>query len=280
MTMTTPRFRKRSRDPGLSKRIRESAVYWRALPFPTDLGVINGRRSVETSVRLADRMGLTWFRPRRSDGSEALRCRYLLTTPVDEFLGTTTAYVIDRNIDALCAKALALPSSERWRTAVSTALLGPWCKLEHPGSAGQFASIAALRAETRALHTQLVPLWRRRIRHGRVLSLDADLGGLSLHDLVAADVDYLRHTAGGVFDDERLNALLLGLDPLERQVVFAYAEGEGTTWTEAAAAAGATDPTAFGERVRRKAKRLAAEQRRRIAQAPEATRRPLRVSPW
>jgi hypothetical protein len=42
--------------------------------------------------------------------------------------------------------------------------------------------------------------------------------------------------------------------------------GEGTTWAEAATSAGAPDPEAFGERVRRKAKRLAAEQRRRAAQ--------------
>lgn len=66
-----------------------------------------------------------------------------------------------------------------------------------------------------------------------------------------------------MFENERLNTVLRALDPAERQVVFAYAEGEGTTWAEAAAAAGATDPDAFGERVRRKAKRQADEQRRR-----------------
>jgi hypothetical protein len=99
-----------------------------------------------------------------------------------------------------------------------------------------------------------------------VLSLDADLGGgLSLHDLVAADVNLLTPTTGGVYDDERLNAVLRGLTPAERQVVYAYAEDEGTTWTEGAAYAGAANPEAFGERVRRKVKRLAAEQRRRAA---------------
>ncbi|MER5720382.1 hypothetical protein [Streptomyces sp. NPDC002132] len=51
-------------------------------------------------------------------------------------------------------------------------------------------------------------IWRRRTRHGRVLSLDADLGGLSLYDLVAADIDLLTHTTGGIFDDARLNAVL------------------------------------------------------------------------
>lgn len=117
------------------------------------------------------------------------------------------------------------------------------------------------------MHRQLVPVWKRRTRHGRVLSLDADLGdGLSLHDLVAADIDLLARAASGVFEDERLNTVLRGLATDERQVVFAYAEGEGSTWTEAAAHLGAAEPEAFGERVRRKAKRLAAEQQRRAAQ--------------
>ncbi|MEU9575338.1 hypothetical protein AB0D62_36950 [Streptomyces massasporeus] len=96
--------------------------------------------------------------------------------------------------------------------------------------------------------------------------MDADLGdGLSLYDLVAADVD-LAHATGCVFEDARLNAVLRGLNETERRVVYAYAEGAGTTWAEAATAAGASDPHALGERVRRKAKRLAAEQRRRVEQ--------------
>ncbi|WP_105973666.1 hypothetical protein [Streptomyces geranii] len=169
-------------------------------------------------------------------------------------------------VDALSVDVLTLPSSERWREAVTTALLGDWCEpLLRTGHLPATA-FGALRAEARTLHRQLVPEWRRRIRRGRVLSLDAPLGdGLSLYDLVVYEVDFLAHTAGGVFEDERLNAVLRGLDPVERAVVVAYAEGEATTWTEAAAVAGVADPEAFGERVRRKAKRLAAEKQRRSA---------------
>ncbi|MFF0094848.1 hypothetical protein ACFYSF_33565 [Streptomyces canus] len=105
-----------------------------------------------------------------------------------------------------------------------------------------------------------------------MLSLDADLGGgLSFYDLVAADVDLLSHTAGGSYEDDRLNAVLRGLAPVERQVVFAYAEDDGATWSEAAAAVGAANREAFGERVRRKSKRLAAEQRRRAEQRHAAS---------
>ncbi|MCF3132432.1 hypothetical protein [Streptomyces olivochromogenes] len=167
----------------------------------------------------------------------------------------------------LAAKVLVVPRSERWREAVSTALLGGWCEPLWQTGRLPNSALDALKAEARMLHRQLVPLWKRGTRHGRVLSLDAALGdGLSLYDLVAADIDHLRHAADGVFTDERLKAVLRGLTPDERRVVVAYAAGEGTTWTEAATVAGATAPEAFGERVRRKAKRLADEQRRRAAQ--------------
>ncbi|WP_333738216.1 hypothetical protein [Streptomyces sp. IBSBF 2806] len=167
----------------------------------------------------------------------------------------------------LAARELVLPQSPRWREAISTALLGPWFDPLMANGYLPPTAFGELRAEARTLHRQLVPIWRRRTRHGRVLSLDAALGnGLSLYDLVAADVDLLAHTAGGVSEDGRLDAVLRGLSPKERQVVYAYAEGGGTSWTEAATAAGASEPEAFGERVRRKVKRLAAEQARRSDQ--------------
>ncbi|WP_328974217.1 hypothetical protein [Streptomyces canus] len=161
---------------------------------------------------------------------------------------------------------LVKPYSDRWREAAAGALFDDWCSpLQATGHLSNSA-LSALKTEACRRHKGLVPIWRRGTRHGRTLSLDADLGGVSLYDLVAADVDYLAHTAGGGFEDERLTAVLRGLEPAEQQVVFAYTEGEGTTWEEAAAAAGASKPEAFGERVRRKVRRLADEQRRRLAQ--------------
>ncbi|MCW8382421.1 hypothetical protein [Streptomyces justiciae] len=176
------------------------------------------------------------------------------------------AVATDR-LESLAAGSLVLPRSERWNQALSTALLGDWCAPLLTDGFLPATALGALRAEARTVHRHLVPIWRRRTRHGRVLSLDADLGdGLSLYDLVAADVDLLAHTMGGVFEDARLNRLLGALDPAERAVVFAYADGEGATWTEAAAVAGADDAKTFGERVRRKTKRIAAEQARRTVQ--------------
>ncbi|MGW2238270.1 hypothetical protein [Streptomyces sp. NPDC001759] len=185
-------------------------------------------------------------------------------TSLDDTIGRDGRQLFPNAWRNFTREVLALPHSERWQEAVSTALLGNWCKpLWRTGNLPSTA-VGAIRAEARILHRQLVPVWRRRTRHGRVLSLDANLGeGLSLYDLVAADIDLLTRVPGGVFDDERLNTVLCALEPAEQQVVLAYAEDNGITWTEAAASAGALDPEAFGQRVRRKTKRLAAEHQRR-----------------
>ncbi|MER7313558.1 MULTISPECIES: hypothetical protein [Streptomyces] len=198
----------------------------------------------------------------RPDLVEALICRSAASGTVAHFGVSPEAQ--NRTIDLLCRDVLAVPQSSRWREAASTALLSDWD--DQLWQTGRLSSqaVGALRAEARAIHRELVPLWRRRTRHGRVLSLDASLGdGMSLYELVAADIDQLERSAGGVYEDARLNALLRSLKPAERQVLFALAEGEGTTWAEAASVTGAADPEKLGERVRRKAKRLAAEQKRR-----------------
>ncbi|WP_333738218.1 hypothetical protein [Streptomyces sp. IBSBF 2806] len=201
--------------------------------------------------------------PRTAPDNDDLSAAMKVRRDVVEVDGTVS---LPEALDGVAKDVLVLPRSERWHEAVSTALLGDW--MDPLFSTGYLpdTALGALKAEACSVHRQLVPVWRRRTRHGRVLSLDADLGGLSLYDLVADDVGSLAHTIGGVFEDERLNRVLRGFDPAERAVVFAYAEGEGTTWTEAAARVGVADPKAFGERVRRKSKRLAAEQRRRVAQ--------------
>ncbi|MGW7256761.1 hypothetical protein [Streptomyces sp. NPDC054834] len=205
--------------------------------------------------------------PPVGSGSEDLSAAIKVRRDVSE--GANEPNLLPEALDGVAKDILILPRSERWREAVSTALLGDWISPLFRTGHLPTAALSTLRAEARLLHRQLVPVWRRRTRHGRVLSLDAELGeGLSLHDLIAAhiDVDLLTLTASGVFDDERLNALLRGMSRAEQRVVFAYAAGAGSTWAEAAAAAGAADPEAFGERVRRKAKRLAAEQQRRLTQ--------------
>jgi hypothetical protein len=65
--------------------------------------------------------------------------------------------------------------------------------------------------------------------------------------------------------DSRLALILMALEPGERAVVLALGRQGIGSWTEAAEFIGSGDPS-FGERVRGKARRPAAEQRGRNAQ--------------
>ncbi|MFI1280971.1 hypothetical protein ACH4U5_09450 [Streptomyces sp. NPDC020858] len=95
------------------------------------------------------------------------------------------------------------------------------------------------------------------VGRGSRLLLDTPLGdGLTLHDLVPERPDADSGVEG--FDDPRLTEILTVLSPAERAVTLARAGPGVTTWAEAAMAAGAAQPKAFGDRVRRKVKWLAA----------------------
>jgi hypothetical protein len=168
-------------------------------------------------------------------------------------------------VESFATDALGLWRGARWKEAVSTALLGEWVGPLQEGRRLDGAAVAALRADAHAVHRQLTPVWRRRTRKGRVLLLDAPVGdGLTLHDLVAAAVDAVAEPVTVEADNARLAALVRALLPAERDVALAWAEPGVSTWAQAAECAGAADPDVFGERVRRKVRRLAAERERRL----------------
>ncbi|GAA3797222.1 hypothetical protein GCM10022403_033930 [Streptomyces coacervatus] len=169
---------------------------------------------------------------------------------------------VSAQVDDFIAKVLFLPRGERWYTAVHTAMLGGWSRPLLDSGQLTNAALLDLKAEARTLHRQAVPLWRHRVMGRRILSLDAGDGRLSLYDLIGTDCSV--PSAEEMFADERLNSVLRALAPGERSVVMAYATHDGITWAEAAAATGAADPVSLGARVRRKVKRLAVEQRRRV----------------
>ncbi|MEH0429048.1 hypothetical protein QBB34_22485 [Streptomyces stelliscabiei] len=173
-------------------------------------------------------------------------------------------------VENFAARVLGVNRSTRWGEAVSTALMGDWTRSLDEHGRLQPEALGQLRAEARTLHRQLVPLWRRRVRRSRLLLLDAPLGdGLCLYDLVTDRANLSDALLGTAIHDDRLVRIVQHLTPEERLVVVALATGDGTTWTEAAAHAGASDPAAFGERVRRKTRRLAvrAAERRTAAHA-------------
>lgn len=169
-------------------------------------------------------------------------------------------------VQAFATDVLGLARSSRWQEAVSTALLGDWIQPLFTGQRLDDSAVAQLRADARTTHRHLVPLWRRRTRHGRVLLLDTPLDeGLTLHDLAFGITDAETPLLEYEPEDLRLAALIRALLPAERVAVLAWADPNVRSWAEAARQAGVDDPATFGERVRRKCRRLAAEFARRRA---------------
>ncbi|WP_411152190.1 hypothetical protein [Streptomyces sp. A30] len=167
-------------------------------------------------------------------------------------------------VDTFATDVLGLARSARWREAVSTALLGDWIEPLFAGQRLDDAAVARLRADARTTHRHLMPLWRRRTRHGRVLLLDTPLSdGLTLHDLASGITGTEATPLEYDPEDVRLAALIKALRPAERVAALAWADPNVRSWAEAAQQAGVDDPAAFGERVRRKCRRLAAEFARR-----------------
>ncbi|MFG1755994.1 hypothetical protein [Streptosporangium sandarakinum] len=155
------------------------------------------------------------------------------------------------------SKQLVLPRGPQWDQAIHTALLGDWADPLTNGGRIDPSVLSRIKSDAQTIHRQLVPIWRRRVRRSRVLLLETQLGdNLTLHDLVAGELRMDDLVFEAAFDDERINAVLAQLDPAERRVAMAWAHPTIATWTEAARFAGAASPEAYGERVRRKLKRL------------------------
>jgi hypothetical protein len=169
-------------------------------------------------------------------------------------------------VDVFATDVLGLASGPRWQEAVSTALLGDWIQPLFAGERLDDAAVTRLHTDARITHRNLMPVWRRRTRHGKVLLLDTPLGdGLTLHDLAFGALDAEGASLDHEPQDMRLAALVRALRPAERAAALAWADPNVRSWAEAARQAGADDPAAFGERVRRKCRRISAELDRRRA---------------
>ncbi len=155
-----------------------------------------------------------------------------------------------------------------WREAVSTALMSDWVPLLGESNA-DLRVPRYLKSEADRAHRRLQPLWERKVNGRRVSLLDTPLGdGFTLWDLATdnrePDQDLFRTT----IDEPRIRDVLAALNPDERDVALAYARNPSVrTWTEAAQFTGAARPDQFGERVRRKLKRLGERHKEHAANA-------------
>ncbi len=171
------------------------------------------------------------------------------------------------SLDDFNQRHLVLPGGPKWREAASTALSEHWSVALDPGMSIEEVYTRIVRNDVLAVHRQLVPLWRHKVGSSRVRMLEAPLGGsgLTLLDVVSGELRMDDLVFESCFDNPGIGAVLRGLTEEERRVAMAWAHPYADTWTEAARVAGAADPEAAGERVRRKLKRRGDQYTQRAA---------------
>ncbi|MGA5822629.1 hypothetical protein ACPC54_32810 [Kitasatospora sp. NPDC094028] len=176
-------------------------------------------------------------------------------------------------VDGFSRVWLGLSRPERWREAVEMALLGDWVQALGSGRATDDHITGLLKRHADVEHRRLQPLWERKVRGRRTALLSEPVGV----DRVVADllVDHRSPEAEALWSelaDSRLLGVLRGLEPAEAEVAAAWAADPGANWTRAAAAADHPSPAAFGERVRRKLKRLGGRSTERALAAAAVAR--------
>jgi hypothetical protein len=169
---------------------------------------------------------------------------------------------------------LCMPITPARIEAVSVALLDEgWDARipEHPAFL-----LDDLRDRTRRHSHILKPYWETQLNHRAVGSLSQVITAVGGAALTAADLVADPWTTEDLAlarecEEQRLDLVLSQLKPGEQRIAKVWAEHSELTWAEAALLAGAPDPAAAGERVRRKLKRLGdREHGRRLARAGRA----------
>lgn len=157
--------------------------------------------------------------------------------------------------------------------AVSAALLEDGWDASIPEDPARL--LTDLRNRTARQARALRPIWETRLNHQTIGRLDhtvttSDGSLLTVADLVPDPQTTEDLALAGEYEEQRLRRVLSLLKPDELHVTNVYAGRSELTWTEAARLAGATDPAAMGDRVRRKLRRLGSEHNRRLVQAGRA----------
>ena len=116
--------------------------------------------------------------------------------------------------------------------------------------------LALLNRHTEVEHQRLQPIWAHKVSGRQLRLLDDPVAeGVALRDVITDNSRPEDFALRSVLEDRRILAVLRSLSPAEAAVVAAYGSSP-MTWTQAAVEAGVANPEAFGERVRRKVKRL------------------------
>jgi hypothetical protein len=143
--------------------------------------------------------------------------------------------------------------------AVSAALLEEGWDVGIPDDPAYL--ITDLRKRTARQARVLRPIWETQLNHQTIGMLDEPVRTnngmlLTIADLVPGARPIEDLVLASEWEEQRLRRVLDRLKPDELRVTNIYAQRSELTWAEAARIAGAADPAAVGERIRRKLKRL------------------------
>jgi len=151
--------------------------------------------------------------------------------------------------------------------AVSAALLEEGWDADIPEDPSRL--LTDLRSRTVRQARVLKPIWQTQLNYRTIGRLDRTVTTsngtlLTVADLVPDPQTTEDLVLANECEEQRLRRVLSRLKPDELQVTNVYAGRSELSWAEAARLAGAADPAAMGERVRRKLKRLGSEHNRRL----------------
>ncbi|MBQ1121736.1 hypothetical protein KBZ21_31635 [Streptomyces sp. A73] len=157
-------------------------------------------------------------------------------------------------VDTFAGSLLGLPRAIAWREAVEMALLGEWVHALGDGSADTLTVVSTLRHYVRIEHRLQQPLWERKVGGKRTVLLSTPIGDeLVLGDLLAGPEGPEDAVLAAEFCDPRILKVLRQLNVPEEMIARSRARS-GEAWVQAAVGVGL--PAPYGERVRRKLKRL------------------------
>lgn len=163
-------------------------------------------------------------------------------------------------VDAFSHTWLGLARPQKWREAVEMALLGDWVETLGSGSMNDPSITDLLDRHSKAEHRRLLPLWERRVRGKYTALLDGPVGdGLTLSDVLPGGRSP-EALLDDPFTDDRISAVLDQLPDEDAEFALKWA-CTGDSWPVTAGGTGRE--AAYGERVRRKLKRLGSEYARR-----------------
>jgi hypothetical protein len=146
---------------------------------------------------------------------------------------------------------------EDWLEAVSTALLGNWVDLldTHHFDDARELGLRQLKKESDTVHRQLQPLFRRKARGGRLLSLDhPTTGGGAVVDLLADQAATADSLPWWEPENDHAAAVFQQLSRSEQHLARTWATAGPCSWAEAAELASL--PATDADSVRRKLRRL------------------------